>query len=149
MGKIVMANDVMADLIEEAVNKGETVRLRVQGNSMFPFLRNGKDVVEIRKVRGEEVRRGDVILFRYSSSFILHRVVRRNGAVVKTQGDGVWNFFETIAANQIIGVARLVVRENGKMVKLDSMGWIVLANFWISLRFLRRYLLFVLYKVRR
>lgn len=149
MGTIVMPNGAMADLIEEAVNKGETVRLRVQGNSMYPFLRNGKDVVEIQKVRAEKVRRGDIILFRYSSSFILHRVVSRKGEVVKTQGDGVWTFFETIAADQIIGVVRSVLCENGKMVRLDSAGWIVLARFWISLRPLRRYLLFMLRKVRR
>lgn len=63
------------NIIEESINAGKTVRLKVRGNSMFPLLMDGFDHVILHPCNPAELRPGDIIFFRYKGRFLLHRII--------------------------------------------------------------------------
>jgi hypothetical protein len=69
-------NSVALQIIEESLKEGVPVKLIVMGNSMFPTLVGGKDVVTLLPfTREHSLTIGDVVLFRYKKAFLLHRVI--------------------------------------------------------------------------
>ena len=60
-------------LLEEAIavlQEGKNVSLYIRGNSMFPFLRDGKDILELCPPGDRALGRGDVVLFRYGGNVL-------------------------------------------------------------------------------
>lgn len=63
--------------VEELLKAGYDVVLTVTGSSMFPFLKDKRDRVLIRKCQRDGVKKGDVVFFkRLNGGFALHRVVK-------------------------------------------------------------------------
>ena len=61
-------------LLDELIQGGGTAELTATGGSMRPMLLDRKSVVRISAP--QQLRRGDVVLFRHSSGkFLLHRIV--------------------------------------------------------------------------
>lgn len=66
---------VFAATVLDALARGESVRLRVHGASMKPWLREQQKIC-VQPIAGRRLRRGDVALFRrVNGRMILHRVV--------------------------------------------------------------------------
>lgn len=66
-------------LISRIIADGGQAAIPVRGDSMRPFLSDGKDAVLLGPVSAgkRKVRRGDIVLYqRESGQFVLHRVVR-------------------------------------------------------------------------
>ncbi len=73
---------------EAALNDGVRVRFRADGRSMQPNVLDG-DVVVVAPISAGRPRRGDIVLTRADSGFVLHRVVGWDavtGSIV-TRGD--------------------------------------------------------------
>ncbi len=107
-------NGELLPLIEECIKDGKSVTLTVRGNSMQPRLRDGKDVVELVPFRPEEIKAGDVILFRYGKRFILHRIVHIDRTdmidpVIIAKGDAL-KTTEKITMSAIVALAVLPSR---------------------------------------
>ncbi len=68
---------------------GARVPLLVSGNSMAPFLRDGRDTVIISALHRERrLHRGDIAFFtRPDGSYVMHRVIRTDDAGVYFIGD--------------------------------------------------------------
>lgn len=101
-------------LIEESIQEGNPVRLRVRGNSMSPTLLDGIDVVTLKPFEPGELKAGDVILFRYGEGFLLHRIIaiRKNGsyaAKIVTRGDALVKH-EEIKYSDVVALAVVPVR---------------------------------------
>lgn len=99
---------MFSEVVAGALAGGKAVRLRVQGASMRPWLREG-DPVRIQPAAGRPVRRGDVVLFRRAPDRpILHRVVRvrrdENAVVYHCRGDAEHGAPECIPAAEVLGV---------------------------------------------
>src|SRR5437867_4491450 len=60
------------------------VYLRVHGSSMLPWVRPG-DVAMIRRAGIDDVRCGDVILFKRESRLFVHRLVEKRGTFREAQ----------------------------------------------------------------
>ena len=106
---------LFSEVLADALARGETVRLRVQGVSMLPWLREGQ-LVRIRPVEGLRIVRGDVALYwRAPGRPILHRVVgvvEREGATIyECLGDAESGGTETVPASAIIGVVAATAAE--------------------------------------
>jgi len=56
------------------------VTLRVRGSSMLPWIKPG-DVAIIRRADIENVRCGDVVLFKHESRLFVHRLVEKQGTL--------------------------------------------------------------------
>lgn len=100
--------ELVSEVLLDALARGETVRVRVQGVSMLPWLRAG-DLVRVRPSAELRLRRGDIALFRRGpSNLILHRIVgvrTEAGAVVcDCLGDSESGSPERVPAANVIGV---------------------------------------------
>ena len=56
------------------------ITLRVRGSSMLPWVRPG-DVAIIRQAGIDDVRCGDVVLFKHESRLFVHRLVEKQGTL--------------------------------------------------------------------
>ena len=95
-------------VLADTLARGGTVRLRVQGASMLPWLREG-DSVRIQPADVRRIVRGDIALYwRAPGRPILHRVVgviEKGGTTVyECLGDAESGGTETVQSSDIIGV---------------------------------------------
>ena len=112
---------------------GGSVKFRVKGNSMMPLLRNGKDEVVVGPYDKEELKLFDVILFRQTDRYVLHRIIQKRDSRYLMQGDGGCRFYEECEDTDIIGVVRKVCRPSGKKIETDSMCWRLESRLWLGL----------------
>lgn len=80
----VSAKDFFAD-IDNLLQK-QDVKIKVTGKSMWPFFKDRKTVVTLTKVK--DIKKGEVYLFIYNSSYVLHRLVKIKKDVLIFRGDG-------------------------------------------------------------
>ena len=105
-----IANECFFAWVESEIKSGRSVKFRVKGNSMMPLLRNGKDEVVVGPYDKEELKLFDVILFRQTDRYVLHRIIQKRDSRYLMQGDGVCRFYEECEDTDIIGVVRKVCR---------------------------------------
>lgn len=103
--------DLFTGVLQDALQRGDSVWLRVQGVSMCPWLREG-DRIRIHPAGGRRIRRGDIVLFwRKPGRPILHRVRRvgceAEGRVYECRGDAESGRPERVPAALVIGVAAM------------------------------------------
>ena len=99
------------------------------GTSMMPLLRQGKDVMEIRKKGLERCRKYDAVLYKVKDRYILHRIikVRENDYVIV--GDNCFRKEYGITDNQILGVLTGIVR-NGKHISVTDKKYLCYVHLW-------------------
>ena len=95
------------ELLQDTLARGEAALFHVKGGSMLPWLRDGQKV-RVIPFRGEEVRRGDIVLFwRSPGEPVLHRVVRvRSGetpVVLECRGDAEHGQPEEVPIGRVLG----------------------------------------------
>lgn len=145
---ITVPNDEFFAHLTSILEEGERVTFVVKGCSMFPFLKNGKDVVCLERYDGKGLRRGDVVLFRYRGKHILHRICRVRIADgtrrYEIRGDGNISGREYAVDGTVCGVMTKRISPEGKEWSCGSWSWRFWSQVWMSLRPVRRYLLAVL-----
>lgn len=137
-------------LLEEAVavlQEGKNVRLYIRGNSMFPFLRDGKDILELCPPGNKVLCRGDVVLFRYRGKLLLHRIIALRGDHFIMQGDGCWQSKEKAVRSDIFAILFAVRYPDSRICYCRSFTWRFYSALWFYSRFIRRYLLAVLRRI--
>ena len=99
------------------------------GTSMMPLLRQGRDIMEIRKKGSERCRKYDAVLYKAGTEYILHRIiqVRENDYVIV--GDNCFRKEYGITDNQILGVLTGVVR-NGKHLSVKDKKYLFYVHIW-------------------
>lgn len=107
-GRMKVDPELVPQILLDALARGESVRVRVRGVSMLPWLREGEQVC-VRPAAGRRLCRGDIALFRRTPSrLILHRVVgvRTEAAAVVCDclGDSESGNPERVPASSVIGV---------------------------------------------
>ena len=137
----------LALLYEAYFRSRYAVILRLKGNSMFPLLRNGKDVVVLGKCPAESLQPMDVVLFRYRGKHVLHRIIRREGERLLIQGDGSIVAKEECTVDDVIGKVVQICRPSGKEIPVGSWQWTIPSRVWRGLGFLRIWLLRVAYRL--
>lgn len=134
-------NDTFFACVEAELAEGRSVRFRLKGNSMFPLLRNGKDVVILEKCPVESLKPMDVVLFLYRGKHVLHRIIRREGERLLIQGDGSIVAKEECTVDDVVGKVVQICRPSGKVLSVDSWQWRITSRLWRGLGFLRTWLL--------
>ena len=140
-------NDTFFAWVESEIEAGHAVRFRLKGNSMFPLLRNGKDVVVLEKCPAESLQPMDVVLFRYRGKHVLHRIIRREGERLLIQGDGSIVAKEQCTVDDVVGKVVQICRPSGKEIPVGSWQWTIPSRVWRGLGFLRIWLLRVAYRL--
>lgn len=85
--KIIVPNVILLSEVERMLKEGKQVTLRAKGNSMLPFIRNGRDSVMLT---GKfQLQKGDIVLAKTNQgTFVLHRIIRLNEQTITLMGDG-------------------------------------------------------------
>lgn len=135
-------NEVFFEEVTRMLSDGFAVTLRVKGSSMFPFLRDGRDRVTLRKTDGVEV--GDIVLARLDNgTHALHRIYKKRGEDIALMGDGNLYATEICKKVQIAGKVMTIMR-SGREVSCRSLKERSLSGLWRGLLPVRRYLLYFL-----
>lgn len=125
------------DIIIEKLDAGGTVTFTPRGESMLPMLRDGEDVVVIKKPEGR-LKLYDIPLYRRKDgSFVLHRVldVRNDGTYVLC-GDNQFFLERGITDSDVIGVVTAFYRK-GKPYSVRSFRYRAYEEFWYYTRWFR------------
>ena len=137
----------LALLYEAYFRSRYAVILRLKGNSMFPLLRNGKDVVVLEKCPAESLQPMDVVLFRYRGKHVLHRIILRNGNDLLIQGDGSIVAKEQCTINDVVGKVTGICRPSGKILSVESWKWTLPSRLWRISNPLRVFMLKVAHRL--
>lgn len=129
---IQLSNQLFFAQVEEMLRKGQEVQLRVKGYSMRPLLRNERDVVVLAPWRhDEELQCGDIVLFRYRGRHVLHRIVHIDATQLTLAGDGNYRIQEHCLPQDVVGIARRVIRPDGREIACDSPQWRRMSHAWL------------------
>jgi signal peptidase len=66
--------EVFAEMIEEVLNRGHSIRFRAPGDSMYPTICNG-DFITVIPIKSPSITNGDIILYQHRSGVTAHRVI--------------------------------------------------------------------------
>ncbi len=121
------------ELSKEILEKGVSLRFRVHGESMRPFIKTG-DIVEVKRIEVSDVLIGDVILYlNVFKKIAIHRVIKKelinNKMALMVKGDNTLLFEQDIYPEDVLG--KVVVIENGKKkIRFDQKQIRVKAHFY-------------------
>lgn len=134
--------DAYFEAVAEQLRDGRTVRLRVGGNSMLPFLHDGREVITLSPVKSATcLRKGAVVFFPYQGKYIIHRIVGYRQGLYILQGDGNYAATETARREDIAGLLVRIGYPGGRVWDCTSLSWRCCSRLWRALRPLRPYLL--------
>ena len=130
--------DAVMDIILEKLEAGGTVTFTPHGTSMLPMLRDGEDVVVLKKPQGR-LHLFDIPLYRRDNGqYVLHRVIDfcRDGTYILC-GDNQFAKEKGIRDDQIIAGVTGFCRK-GKPYAMNSLRYRAYVNFWYYTRLFRR-----------
>lgn len=147
--EIFVRNDVFFAGVQEMLRQGKSVRIRVRGNSMLPFLRHNDDAL-LAPPRRKRIRRGTVVVAQTDESgIVLHRIrqIDRDGRITLL-GDGNTNIFEHTDCSRIIAVVTRYYRGKHSFSPESPLMRLV-GLLWCDMHPWRRHLLTVLWKIKK
>lgn len=120
-------------VIKEILDKGKSTRITVTGMSMYPFLRENIDSVELSKADLSNIRRGDIIMIlRDSNVYVMHRVIKTEKNCFYMVGDAQQDIEGPLRYDQIFAKVTSVWRKD-KKIDVSNVWWNFLSNFWMIL----------------
>lgn len=125
---------------EEEIKKSGRIIYTNVGDSMMPYIKQGRDVLVISEVNGR-LNKYDVPLYkRDSGQYVLHRIlkVRENDYVIC--GDNRWNKEYGITDRHIIGILTGVIRD-GQEIPVTNRKYRIYVHLWCDLFPVRAFIL--------
>ena len=100
-----------------------SVRIRVTGNRMPPFLREGKDFVTLSALPDQNrFHKGDLLLFDYGGRYIIHRLHRIHGQSLYMKGD-CQKHWEIIRPDDVRAWVSCIQYANGRRIHARTLSW--------------------------
>lgn len=117
------------------------------GNSMWPLIRQGKDLVVIVPKQEGRLKRYDVPLYRRDSDrlagngkYVLHRILKVTPSGYLISGDNQWNLERNITDRHIIGTLAAVIRggtnpniDNPRTILVTDRLFRIYTHIWCDL----------------
>ena len=139
--KLLIENSSFFSEVAQMLSSGRSVTMPAVGNSMTPFIADGRDRLVLRRCTCAKV--GDILLVRLPDGrHVVHRVYAREGDQLTLMGDGNRQAKEQCCDNDVIGKVTTIIRDDGRQVDCDSPAELRKAALWRRLLPVRRYLLF-------
>lgn len=118
-----IGDDGLVKIILYKLSCGEKVALTVTGNSMLPFLADGRDRVILQRIE-KLPKKGDIVFYRRKNgAYVLHRVVKRSGELFYFSGDAQLRVEGPVGKGQLLAVCKEVERD-GKTIKSGDISWL-------------------------
>ena len=127
--------------IEKLLEAGECVQIKPQGYSMDPLFVPGRDEAVIAPVeKPEELKRGDVVLYRREGSIlVLHRIWKRKGDEFYLVGDNQKEIEGPLTEQQMKGLL-IQIKRSGRVFDVKNPIYRLLSGLWLALRPARPFL---------
>ncbi len=123
MKELVQSHDIMP-VIKSLLNDGHQVKIKITGNSMWPFYKNRRTVVTLEEPK--HIRKYDVLLYEFEGQYKLHRLIKKKD-VLWIRGDN--NLcYEYIPYNQVFGI---VIKHNNSNKLIHHRSTLYLINVWL------------------
>ena len=138
--KLVFRNSIMFSEVAKLISEGKSVTMRVKGNSMLPFIKNG-DTIKLVKI--DSLKLYDIVLARIDDEqYVLHRIIRIKDNQLLLMGDGNLKGCERCKVEDVLALAAIKVNDK-KEYDFRSDSHLKKARIWNFLLPIRRYLLFI------
>lgn len=113
------------------------VTIPLEGDSMRPLIRRGRDRVTIVPLN-RPLKIGDIVLFHSGGDrYVVHRVWKLKDDMVQTLGDNCWNHDAWMPLESVWGLAVRMERDGRKIV-LDSRWSRVFGRIWMGMHPVRK-----------
>lgn len=124
MRQLTLSMKDMIPLIEQTLSVGGEVYMTIRGNSMSPFLYDGRDQAVFAPLPPRRIRRGDIVFYqRRGGQYVMHRVYAVDGEGVMTLlGDAQWTLEPGIRPEQLCAFVPRVVRK-GREISCERGLW--------------------------
>jgi signal peptidase I len=114
------------ELAVDLLKSGHRLRFRARGSSMHPLVRDG-DILVVRPVNQDEMKVGDVVLYRAAGAGIVaHRIVekhtRRGQGFLVVRGDATGRPDPQVLWSQVLG----------RVASIERRGRTIVAESWTS-----------------
>ena len=141
MRKLTVPNIFFAEAAE-VLRGGTSVRLHVDGQSMYPFIHGGKDEIEVVPYDGKTpLEPWCCPFYQWEGNYMIHRFIGMNGEMCQMLGDGNLARIEEVPQREIIGILRTIYHPDGTEQDCRDARWLKRAQWWYRLRKLRRFLI--------
>lgn len=131
-----MPNKLLFEQVLEYVKQGKQVTIRVKGNSMKPWLRDG-DRVLLKPFERKDLAKGIIVLANVDEQMVLHRVIKYSERVIWLAGDGNLVQREVVDHMDVVAWAVRLYRADIE-IKLDQRWRCILGQIWYWARPIRR-----------
>ena len=119
--------------IEQLLQSGQTIQICPRGYSMYPMLVPGRDEVIIKPAVFQELKRGDVVLYRREESIlVLHRIYKIKNNEFYMVGDNQAEVEGPLQAQQIKGCLTGFIRK-GKSISAKNPLYLIASHVWLIL----------------
>lgn len=135
-------NKWLFERAESALKNGEQVKIRLVGQSMYPFLDEQRDILTIAPATSKRLKTGDIVLVNINDNYVLHRIIGKTKYGCYTlQGDANLKQKELVCLDRIIGILTLLERDGTQTIHCTTLKWRINGWIWVKLRFARKGLL--------
>ena len=124
----------MKSNIEKEILENGSILYEVKGSSMWPLIRQNKDLCVIVKTP-KNLNKYDVVLYKRDDQIILHRIIAIENGEYVIAGDNCYQKEYGIKKNNIIGILKSVERNsknkrNLRSLKINSPKQKLYAHIW-------------------
>ena len=127
-----LTNDLFFAEVKKLVDEGKSVRMRVRGGSMLPFIRNN-DIVRLIPASQGKIRKGTVVVAQTDElGYVMHRIVQIEGERITLLGDGNVNRFEHTDRSRILAIATHYER-GGHIFATESFPMRLISYIWYAM----------------
>lgn len=121
----------ISPVLEQLLQDGKEVRIRVTGNSMYPLLRDRRDSVLLVKTGPEQLKKYDIPLYRRENGqYILHRIIRVKNDVFTINGDNQYFKEFPVFPTQVVAVAKGIYRGE-RYISCKRWYYLLYTRFWV------------------
>ena len=136
------------EIAEESLNDGKSIKITVVGNSMYPFLRNMVDSVELYREIYDNIKLSDIVVAKKGKKYVLHRVHKKNVGEFVMLGDGNFISDGPYDKEDLVCKASGIYRKD-KYISCSSWYFIVLSKLWRLLKPFRKAIFRIYFRIRR
>ncbi|MCQ2178654.1 MAG: S24/S26 family peptidase [Bacteroidales bacterium] len=141
--KMTLPNEILLAEVNRMLQEGHPVIIMAKGNSMLPFIRGGKDNVEL--VRNSNPAVGDLALCEIAPGhYVLHRIIRIKDGTITMKGDGNLRGTEQCRLENLCGTVADIIRPSGRRISVNTARFRRRSRLWAKMPYIiRRYSLAV------
>jgi signal peptidase I len=124
-------------IITLLLKNGESVRTKLFGHCMRPFINNG-EAVTIKPIKPDKVRCGDIVVYQFGDRLKAHRFLKfktiSNDVCIIAKGDKTINVDQPISLDRLLGKV-VDIKKGDRIISFEKRKWKIF-NFLLGKLFL-------------